>query len=57
MHRDDEGAIDPNSTIAAVSIGAERILSFTNGETTEDQSLTVKDGSLYVMSRFSQDFW
>ncbi len=57
MHRDDEGAIDPNSTsvIATVSIGAERTLSFTNGVKSED--LAVKDGSLYVMSRFSQDFW
>ncbi len=55
MHRDDEADIDPESIIVTVSIGAERTIKFTNDQ--DSRELTLKDSSVFVMTRFSQDLW
>ncbi len=55
MHSDDEVTIDPESTIVTVSLGAERTIKFSNGK--ETTSLQLKDSSVFLMSRFSQDYW
>ena len=56
MHSDNENSIDPESVIVTVSLGEEREIKFVNAHGVE-KSLKLKDGSAYVMSRFSQDFW
>jgi hypothetical protein len=53
---DDEVSIDPESVIVTVSLGQEREIRFVNANG-DEKLLNVKDGSAYVMSRFSQDFW
>ena len=57
-HSDDEGCILPDSTIYTVSVGAERTLVCRNklGEITE-HSYPLTSGSIYEMSRDSQDIW
>ena len=56
MHRDNEICIDPDSVIVTVSLGKERTIKFANASGTE-HTQDLKDCSVYVMSRFSQDFW
>lgn len=56
-HSDDERMIDPHSSIFTVSVGAECTIVFrdkTSNETTKHNCLS---GSLYSMSRVSQDFF
>ena len=55
MHRDNEAPIDPDSIIVTASIGMTRTMKFSNGN--EEQSLEIGDGSVYVMTRYSQDHW
>ncbi len=55
MHSDNEKMIDPESFIVTVSLGKSRTITFSNGKS--EEHLDLKDGSVYVMSRFSQDYW
>ena len=57
LHRDDEPPIDPESVIVTASLGNQRTLNFINNAGDQQRSLTLQDQSVYVMSRFSQDFW
>ena len=57
LHRDDEPPIDPESVIVTASLGNQRTLNFINNTGDQQRSLTLQDQSVYVMSRFSQDFW
>ena len=56
-HRDNELFIDPESNIITVSIGAKRVVTYTDNTLSITKDLSVPDCSAYVMSRFSQDFW
>ena len=56
MHKDNEVSIDPESVIVTVSLGKERKLKFVHARGAEKE-LNLKDSSVYVMSRYSQDFW
>ena len=56
-HRDDEPVIDPESAILAVSIGAQRTMSFENNDKSKTEELVLGDRSVLVTSRFAQDFW
>ncbi|KAL5251181.1 hypothetical protein ACHWQZ_G016777 [Mnemiopsis leidyi] len=57
MHSDNEASIDPESDIITVSIGQERTLKFIHTASSAESSLTLKNGSVYVMSRLSQEIW
>ena len=57
MHSDNEANIDPESVIVTVSLGQERTLKFTHNASSVERNLTLKDGSVYVMSRLSQEIW
>ena len=57
LHRDDEPPIDPESVIVTASLGNQRTLNFVNNAGDQHESLTLQDQSVYVMSRYSQDFW
>ena len=57
MHSDNEANIDPESVIVTVSLGQERTLKFTHNASSTEKNLTLKDGSVYVMSRLSQEIW
>lgn len=56
-HRDDELFIDPESEIVTVSLGAKRTMTFTDNSQNNVVNLDLEDGSVYTMSRYSQDFW
>ena len=57
-HEDNEGVICPLSSIFTWSMGDEAEILFNpKGHEGEAQSLSPQDGSLYVMSRKSQDLW
>ena len=57
-HEDNEGVICPLSSIFTWSMGDEAEILFNpKGHESEPQVLSPKDGSLYVMSRKSQDLW
>jgi hypothetical protein len=56
LHNDNENFIDPESVILTVSMGDERTIKFVS-ESQGEKQLNLKDGSVYLMSRFSQDFW
>lgn len=56
-HSDDERAIDPNSNIFTVSLGASRTIIFRETLTGTEQSIQCQNGSLYSMSRSSQNFF
>ncbi len=56
MHSDDESCINPESVIVTISIGQDRTIQF-KGKDDQTKTLNLKDGSMYTMSRFSQDFW
>ena len=58
LHSDNEPSIDPTSVIVTASIGTERVISFHSTSTSSEvKSLSLKDSSIYVMTRYSQDFW
>ena len=57
MHSDNEASIDPESVIVTVSLGQERTLKFTHISSSAENDLILKDGSLYVMSKLSQEVW
>ena len=56
-HADDEGDIDPKSSIFTLSLGAARHISFRDLQSKEETSLLCKGRSLYEMTRHSQDFF
>jgi hypothetical protein len=56
LHQDNENFIDPDSVIVTVSMGDTRTLKFVN-KNKEEKELNLKDGSMYLMTRFSQDHW
>ena len=56
-HTDDEKPIDPNSSIYTVSVGVTRSIIFKENTTGSESQLKCSDGSLYTMSRKSQNFF
>ena len=56
-HSDNEGDICPWSSIFTVSLGAKRTVLFRNAENGEETPVYCNSGSLYEMSRHSQDFY
>lgn len=56
-HADDEKEIMPNSSIASLSIGAERKFVFKHKSTTETISLLLENGSLLEMKGTIQNHW
>lgn len=56
-HSDDEKALDRNSAIASVSLGAERKFCFKHKRTHESVSLVLESGSLLVMKHATQTHW
>ena len=57
-HEDNEGVICPLSSIFTWSMGDEAEILFNpKGHEGDAQSLSLQDGSLYVMSKKSQDLW
>ena len=57
LHRDDEPPIDPESVIVTASLGNQRTINFVNNAGDQHESLSLQDQSVYVMTRYSQDFW
>ena len=57
VHSDNERSIDPNSKIYTVSIGAARTIIFKKNSTGVESKLKCASGSLYTMSRKSQNFF
>lgn len=56
-HSDDEDSLGKNSTIASLSLGAERKFSFKHKQTKETISLVLEHGSLLVMKDVTQTNW
>ena len=59
-HSDDEPEIDPNSDIVTISLGENRVAKFKESSINSgypEQSLNLKHGDLFVMSRSSQNFF
>jgi alkylated DNA repair dioxygenase AlkB len=56
-HSDDEKSLKENSTIASLSLGAERKFSFKHKLTKETISLVLEDGSLLIMKDATQTNW
>jgi alkylated DNA repair dioxygenase AlkB len=56
-HSDDEESLVKNSTIASLSLGAERKFSFKHKQTKETISLVLEHGSLLVMKDVTQTNW
>ncbi len=56
-HSDNESSIVKDASIAALSFGAERKMSFKHKETKETVSLILENGSLLVMGEGSQTHW
>ncbi|TGK81588.1 alpha-ketoglutarate-dependent dioxygenase AlkB [Leptospira noumeaensis] len=56
-HSDDETSLRPNSTIASVSLGAERIFRYKHKKTGEQVELQLEHGSLLLMKDVIQRFW
>lgn len=56
-HSDDESTIVEESSIASVSLGAERKFSFRHKGTKETTSLILENGSLLVMKGKCQQMW
>ena len=57
QHSDNEKCIARNSNIFTISIGQSRTVDFTNCITGENSSLRVDSGSMYSMTRLSQEFY
>lgn len=56
-HSDDERSLGKASTIASVSLGAERKFSLKHKESKETISLQLENGSLLVMKGSTQSYW
>ena len=56
-HSDDEESLEPNSTIASLSLGAERKFSFKHKQTKQTISLVLEHGSLLIMKDDTQTNW
>ena len=56
-HSDDEESLEPNSTIASLSLGAERKFSFKHKQTKQTISLLLEHGSLLIMRDATQTNW
>jgi alkylated DNA repair dioxygenase AlkB len=59
-HCDNEETIEPNSTIASLSLGAERKFSFKHKQTKQTKqtiSLALEHGSLLIMKDATQTYW
>jgi alkylated DNA repair dioxygenase AlkB len=56
-HSDDEKSIEDNSTIASVSLGAERKFSFKHKQSNKTISLLLEHGSLLLMKDATQKNW
>lgn len=56
-HSDDEKSLGRNTTIASLSLGAERTFAFKHKETKETISLLLNHGSLLVMKDETQTYW
>jgi alkylated DNA repair dioxygenase AlkB len=56
-HSDDEESIQPNSTIASLSLGAERKFSFKHKQTKQTISSVLEHGSLLIMKDATQAYW
>ena len=56
-HADDEKSIVPNSTIASVSLGAERIFHFKHKQTKQLIKIKLEHGSLLLMKGETQHHW
>ena len=56
-HADNESVIDSESLIHTISFGDESTVQFRNTVTGEEESICVKNGSLYSMSYTSQSIW
>jgi len=56
-HSDDERSLAPGSSIAALSLGAERKFSFKHRSTKETVSLILENGSLLDMRGTTQKHW
>lgn len=57
FHSDDESCIHPDSTIYCLSLGESRTIKFRSKNRTEFRSCLPLHGSIYGMSRHSQDHW
>jgi alkylated DNA repair dioxygenase AlkB len=56
-HSDDEASLGKNTTIASVSLGAERKFSFKHKRSQETTSVVLESGSLLVMKGTTQTHW
>jgi alkylated DNA repair dioxygenase AlkB len=56
-HSDDEKSILPNSTIASLSLGAERRFLFKHKNTQQKIELNLQNGSLLLMKENTQNNW
>lgn len=56
-HSDDEKSLGQNTTIAALSLGAERRFCFKHKANKQDVSLILENGSLLVMRDSTQTYW
>lgn len=56
-HSDDEKSLARNSTIASVSLGAEREFRFKHKHINEKKSVLLENGSLLVMKDATQSHW
>ncbi len=56
-HSDDEAVLGKNTTIASLSLGAERSFSFKHKKTKETRSLFLETGSLLLMTGTTQHHW
>ena len=56
-HSDDEKSLGKNTSIASISLGAERKFSLKHKATKQTLSLTLEEGSLLVMKGSTQSHW
>ena len=56
-HADNEGDIDPKSSIFTISLGIPRHLQFRNLQSDETMTVKCNSRSMYQMTRYSQDFF
>ena len=56
-HSDDEKSIEYNSSIASISLGAERKFTFKHKKSNETISLLLEHGSLLLMKDATQKNW
>jgi alkylated DNA repair dioxygenase AlkB len=56
-HSDDEPELDPNASIASVSLGAERKFAFKHKRSKETVSTFLKNGSILLMKPPTQEHW